>query len=115
LIEQASVKACAKALSLGYDYVNIFLDGNIITDIRPVFDEARKEIFGAIVAQTLRIQFRSRSGYSDFSIALDNEDVAELRDACEVALEKSRRAKTLIVEKCNLKAFIVGEETVGLK
>ena len=113
LLEDESVKLSAKALHLGFDYANIYRSGNFITDIRPVFDDSRDRIVGAVISHTLRIHFMSAGEERDLSVALDNDDILALRDACDESLKKAEGAKSLVTDSMDLKAFIVGEETYG--
>ena len=113
LLKQDSVNLSAKALDLGYDYANIYRRGNVITDIRPVFDDNKDRIVGAVISNTLTIHFGSASGRHELSVALDNDDILALRDACDNALKKAKKAKALVMDRKDLKAFITGEETYG--
>ena len=112
LLENNYVNLSSKALHLGFDYSNIYNRGNIITDIRPVFDDGKDKIVGAVISQTLRVHFSSGSESKELSLALDNDDILALRDACDEALKKAASAKELVINM-GLEGFIVGEETYG--
>ena len=114
LLEHDYVNLSSKALHLGFDYANIYHSGNVITDIRPVFSDGKDKIVGAVISQTLRVHFSSGGQQQELSLALDNDDILALRDACDEALKKAASAKEMMIDKMDIKAFIVGEETYGL-
>lgn len=113
LLGHGYVNLSSKALHLGFDHANIFNSANIITDIRPVFDESREEIVSAVISQTLRVHYSSGSQTQNLSLALDNDDILTLRDACDEALKKGGFAKGLVIDKMDIKASIAGEEEYG--
>lgn len=113
LLMSESVKLAAKAIDLGYDHENIYHNANFITDIRPVFDDDRERILGAVISQTLRIHFSRARERTDISLALDNDDIQALRDICDEALKKAKEAKSQTMEKMGVNVFIAGEETYG--
>lgn len=113
LLANKSVKLAAKAIDLGYDHENIYHSANFVTDIRPVFDDDRERILGAVISQTLRVHFTRSREHLDMSLAIDNEDIQALRDACDEALKKAKKAKIQAMEKMNIDVFIAGEETYG--
>lgn len=113
LIANESVKLSAKALHLGYDYDCIYSGGNINTDIRPVFDDDREVIVGAVISQIIRIHFSRGPERRELSLALDNDDIDDLIEKLQTAKRKSEHARALVMEKAGLKAFVVGEETYG--
>lgn len=111
LISDKSVRATSKALDLAYDYTNLYQFANIITDIRPVFDEQKVNIIGAVVSQTLRLRYQADRESKNMSLAMDNEDVAALRDACEDALKKAESTRQFMKKEDRLSVFIAGEES----
>lgn len=104
------VEIVAKALDLSFDYTNLLEKSRILTDIRPVYSEGKIEIIGGIITQTLRLRYQSEDQEQSLSLALDEDDIEWLRDACDQAIKKAEKAKHLFVTQCQLSAFIVGEE-----
>ena len=82
-----------------------------MTDARPVFNEDHSKIVGAIIAQSLRIQYSDNDGTQDVTISLDIDDIEDLRDSCVEALKKSKVVNDLITDKCDIETFVAGEET----
>ena len=100
-----------KALDLSFDYSNLLVESRILTDARPVFNEDHSKIVGAIIAQSLRIQYSDNDGTQDVTISLDIDDIEDLRDSCVEALKKSKVVNDLITDKCDIETFVAGEET----
>jgi hypothetical protein len=89
LLDRPSIIATAKAVDLLYDYDAFYVTGNIITDIRPVFDDRREAIVGAAVNHTFRLAYSDGAGkQTDLSLILDLDDIQKLKKACEGALRK---------------------------
>lgn len=115
LVGQGSVMTSAKALDLALNYVNIWRNGNMVTDIKPIFDDDRDVIIGAIVSHTLNVTYYGDNGPGGLALALEKDDILALRKACDDAIRKADRAKVLMQERCNLETFIVGEETYAYR
>jgi len=86
-------RIAAATIDLSYEYANLFRNGRIITDIRPIFTEDASAIQGAVISFTLRLRFDSVDGGHELSIALDQGDVANLMQQCQRALVKSQTAR----------------------
>ena len=113
LLDHISVKASAKALQLGWDHKHVHSKARIVTDIRPVFDDGKDEILGAVIFHILRLEYHDGDQEDNISVAMDKDDVQALRDACDEALKKAESARGLVMEKCKLHAFVFGEEEYG--
>ncbi len=98
-----------KILDLTYDYTNLLEKTRVLTDIRPVFDEKKEQIVGSIITQTLRLHYYSEDASHNLSITLDEKDLNTLEKACSDAKEKAKQAKDLMIEKCGIQSFIVGD------
>lgn len=78
-----------KAQRLAYSHQNILMDARIITDFRPVFDDAGERILEVIILHRLSIQYAT--GHSEPSViefALDSQDLGFLHEACARAEHK---------------------------
>lgn len=104
------VQAVIKVLDLSYDYTNVLQNINILTDIRPIFNEEATIIEAAIVSYTLRLYFTSIEGAKSMSVALDEEDVNKLLQACQRALDKGRTSKEFMLKSGIERTLICGEE-----
>lgn len=100
----------AKATDLAFDFARLCVRARILTDVRPVFTEARDAIVGAAITQTLRVDYTSPDGDDQtISFALDEKDLKALFNACSDALQKAAKARNLI-EESGRDAIIVGED-----
>lgn len=116
LLDCESVKLPAKALHLSSDFQQIFASANVVTDVRPVFDGERTTVAGAIVTQSLRIQFvgsGGQSGEQEVSLALDLDDIEKLIAELEKAKQKAVCAKDRFSDTFGEDIFVTGEETYG--
>jgi hypothetical protein len=112
LLLSPAVGLPAKARELAFDFERIYSRARILTDIRPVFDDARNEIAGANITQTLRLEYTSRNGSStSLSLALDMSDIEALRKCCDDALRKAQISLEQIQTKWDIEAALPGEGT----
>jgi hypothetical protein len=79
-----------KAQKLAYLHERIFRDADILTDIRPIFNEAGEAVLSAIIGQTLTITFTRVGATERIHLALDAGDVLGLRKACDRAILKAK-------------------------
>lgn len=111
LLETDAVLLAAKALDISYDFERVYLAGRLLTSIRPVFDVPRENIIGSTIVQTLRLEFVAPNGeQSSISVALDSDDIIQLKEECEIALDKAAKSKEKIEHDCGIEAIIPGEE-----
>lgn len=116
LISSQHVRASAKAIALSYMESNIFRDGVIINDLRPIYDEERKQIDGFVICQHMHIEFTSSSGKLEtLTIALDKSDIETLQEILNDALNKIEAASVYVDENTNLDSVVAGSETYGLR
>lgn len=110
LVDSVSLKYTAKALDLAFDRERIFNKSRIITDIRPVFDSEKQEIVGAVVIQSLRIEYYSEDGFHSSTFSLSTKDIEDLLSACQDALEKKSKNLEAIEMMGDMDAFAAGDE-----
>jgi hypothetical protein len=111
VLSSEKIKILAKTLDLSHSYDNLLNSVRILTDIRPVFDDARSSIIGGIIAQTIRIEYETEDGDRSLSIVLDADSVRNLREECDRALAKAKEARRLIGEKCGIRTVELHEDT----
>jgi len=100
-----------KALELSYDYMNLLQSTMIITDVRPLYDDATGgQVEGLIITFTLRMIFNSTDGQHSLSIALDKADIDRLEKQCRRALVKADSARERIAIPADLPALISGSQ-----
>jgi hypothetical protein len=79
-----------KAQRLTYLHERIYRDAEIITDIRPVFDGAGKNVLEVIISHSLVASITVSGRTERISLAMDAGDVVKLRAACDRAIEKAK-------------------------
>ncbi len=107
LLSSQIIRQTSTAIELAYDYANLLRNVRILTDIRPIFDVDAKEIEGAVISYTLRIEYESSDGIHEVSIAMDEKDINDLLKQSERAKEKTRTAEAF-VQKMNLPTSVMG-------
>lgn len=110
LFSLESIGSIVKALEISYEYPNILQTSKILTDIRPVFDDAGTSFHGAIVSHSLQVYFDNSSGNQNISLSLDHDDVVQLKNSCDRALLKAETAKRIMIDQLHIPSYICGEE-----
>ena len=111
LVQSPSLRLSAKALEVAYDFERIYREGRFITSARPVFNDGRDAIMGAIVVQTLRLDYSSSTGEeSTLSVAMDMADIKQLRRACDDAIKKGETAFKAAADMWNVSTLMPGED-----
>ncbi len=113
LLNTDAVCFVAKSLRLTYVHPNILQDAGVVTDIRPIFSRDRSEIAGAMIMQTLTVEYLESGKKKSISFALDESDLENLRDISIESLNKAELSQKLISDNCDLTAFIVGDDSDG--
>ena len=84
----------AKALDISYDFERVYASARFLTNIRPVYTEEHDAIIGATVVHTLRLDYVAANGEDgSISLAIDQDDIIKLQDACKDAVSKASLAK----------------------
>ncbi len=97
-LNSKALRIGTKAASLAYDCSWIMLECNILSDLRPIFDDRREAIDGAVISQTLRLKYRSPDSdgeYHTLSVAVDANDIRRLAAVCKRSLAKAEEIKKL--------------------
>ena len=103
LLASKSMVLATKAADLSSDFERICLAVRVLTDIRPVFDDQKREILGSTITQTLRMEYIAPDGdQQSISVALDMDDLAQLKTACEDAVRKAEIAKKMLGDKIEI-------------
>jgi hypothetical protein len=93
LISLESLMVIAKARELQTEHGHVFLNGRIITDLRPVFRGSPDESpLGMVLLHILKLSYLDRESEgkrSAFFIALDESDIAALKRLLERAETKA--------------------------
>jgi hypothetical protein len=88
-----------KRTRLTYEHQNVLYDANILTDVRPIFDETAKDIAQLSITHVIGIEYSDGTHRHQLFAAMDSTDVAKLKRACDRAQTKE------ITLKSKLKGF----------
>lgn len=83
-----------KALRLANEHQNILFFSNIITDLRPIFDDTGSNIVQLEVQHSLGIEYYDGDTRTKVFFALDATDIADLKRVCERAQAKEITLKS---------------------
>jgi hypothetical protein len=85
-----------KAAGVLLDQDHIFFSARILTDLRPVFNEAGDSVDAAVIVHNLRIHYGENAEHKDFYVALDTSDIQSLREVLDRADQKAKCLQELI-------------------
>jgi len=90
LLDNPNIVRVAKALDLASEQDHLFTNARILTDIRPIFgDEPEQPPEAAVTFHLLRLETTASGRYERVTIAMDNEDLAQLKAAVDRAVVKA--------------------------
>lgn len=93
----SSLSLTAKVGSLAAEHERTYYDARIVTDLRPVFSSSIDDSPTAmLVVHKLKLEVHELPRHSEIHIAMDHEDLVELRRLITRALEKEKSLKSLL-------------------
>ena len=104
LLRNKQLFYASKVNALMTEYGNVFLQSRIVTDIRPVFGINPEDVPEAgIIIHNLHIHYQddSEGAHKDFYIALDSNDIKNLKAAL-VRAEAKERSLQILYDKTGL-------------
>jgi DNA repair exonuclease SbcCD ATPase subunit len=94
---RGSLEISSKASDLLVEYENIFSNARVVTDIRPIFKpDIEDGLGGALIVHSLRIAYKTTMGTHEFYVALEPDDVEQLLEDLDRALQKQESLKSLL-------------------
>ena len=111
--ENHPVVVSQKAHRLAYSQETLFVDGEILTDARPVFTVAGDRVLEMVILHTLVItRHRGDHRNATMHLAMDAADVIKLKNACDRAMLKATVLKKALSDKAwTTTIFNENEET----
>lgn len=93
LLSSGTVRLHSKVLSIGSEYERLFVNCQILTDLRPIFDDEiaeRPESEAVLLRHTLSLHYVGSDGKHDnFYVVLDEGDLIALNQVIHRALSKA--------------------------
>jgi hypothetical protein len=97
-----SLNASIKAQAVLHEYEHIICNARVLTDLRPVFGSGSVDVpVGMGIVHTLRIRYHESESVKEFFVAMDGEELQELREILERAGKKEKSLKS-ILEKAGI-------------
>jgi hypothetical protein len=92
LLNIESFSLASRALSLKSEYANVFCNGRIMTDARPVYGtDVSTAPHAALILHSLKLSYhQSTTDVQEFYVTLDDSDLMELKDLLDRAELKSK-------------------------
>lgn len=108
LLSVTDSAVASKAELLRSDYAKTFHSAKILTDIRPIFGKPEEIPIGAAITHTLKIEYHEEGEHKEFYIALDADDLQQMRKVLQRADAKASSLKSLL-KNANLPDMSEGE------
>ena len=107
LLDMDAIVMLAKIARLAYDRTRMLDDARIITEVRPVFTRTDEGFPIAVASQVLRLHYSEDGENKSITMAMDEEDIRDLVDACNRALKKLNTVKAALVQS-GVKVYVAG-------
>ena len=108
LIQHGPIRLLQKGAALALEHDRVFLDAQIITDVRPVFgDHVEEGMAAAVLTHSLRIDFLQAGRNESFYVSLDPLDLQNMHDVVDRAINKSDFLRSTL-ESAGIRDFTVG-------
>jgi hypothetical protein len=93
-----SLGIVSKALNVMREHAHVYCTARVLTDVRPIFKQKISDAPNAVIIHTLRVSFHEgdRHETSDFFVAMDTQDLRELRTIIDLAIQKEVVLKSVI-------------------
>lgn len=85
-----------KSVRLKYEHQNVLYDSNVLVDVRPIFDFSGREVKQLAITYVVEIEYNDGGSRKHLLAALDQQDVAKLKAACERAETKTIALKAAL-------------------
>jgi len=96
LLDCKTLTITAKALDVMTAQERIYCNGRILSDIRPIFANGSKEAAAAVIIHTLEIGFHQDGEHRDFHVALDMQDILDIKQVIKRAEEKTIALQSIL-------------------
>jgi hypothetical protein len=91
-----SLATSSKAAELQFEHERVFDRARILSDIRTVFGESVGDVKGAVITHELKISYVHGSEVEELYLALDEQDLSELKQTIDRALGKTRTLEKIL-------------------
>lgn len=96
LLETPCLVFLARDADVRQECERLFYNARILSDVRPIFDDNCTSVIGATVIHNLRMRYHGADGYQDFFVALDADDLEQLKQVIIRAEKKSSQLASML-------------------
>src|SRR5215207_1774558 len=95
LVNAPALTSLARSFFLTFEHQNIYEEAQILTELRPVFDDEVSDVpLGGVVLSMLSLTYFSADQRTKLQVAVDEDDLQELKQVVDRALLKVRSTKS---------------------
>jgi hypothetical protein len=88
------IRVAVKSRILISEVSSLYHESRILTDIRPVFSSNEEnDVIGKVILSNLKISYRKADVFKEFFVTLEEEDLKELKNTVDRAIEKTKQLK----------------------
>lgn len=112
VLENEQLYVAYKSYSIYLDHKNLYIAAKILSDVRPIFSKPEIDPKASIISNTLHIHYRTgetEDDHKDFFVALDANDIQNLKKAI-LRVEKKNETLKKIIKKSNMTFLDPSEE-----
>jgi len=88
-----------KSVRLTYAHQNVLIDADMITDVRPVFNQSGEAIRGMVVSHQMVIEYHDGFDAKRLHVVIDGKDVSKLSALCKRAETKAQTTKSSLMDR----------------
>ncbi|WP_380168325.1 hypothetical protein [Jannaschia sp. R86511] len=96
VLASPAIRSLGKAHDLAQEHERLVHTSRVVTDIRPIFEEATSAPLGAIVTHKLRLGYWKNGRIEEIEVTLPDSQLERLRVALDRAKEKGRSVQALL-------------------
>lgn len=94
-----AIEIMSKARELLYDFQSVFLNSNVLTDVRYIYDDGPTQVKGALVLHTLSLEYFEGMEPCQVHITLSSRDVERLISQLQRSQRKFEVSETLLKDE----------------
>lgn len=95
LVNAPALTSLARSFYVTFEHQNIYEEAQILTELRPVFDDEVSDVpLGGVILSMLSLTYFSADQTTKLQVAMDEDDLHELKRVVDRALLKVRATKS---------------------
>lgn len=98
LLETPALVVSSKVLDLRTEHEHPFCSARVFTDLRPVFGETGNSPLATGIVHMLKLSYHDPDGIKEIYVAMDEDDIVDLRETLDAASARSEGLKLVLRE-----------------